>query len=562
MLLLHHSTDPTARYSRYLGEILILEGFNGFAEAELAHVDAATLARHDLVVLPRCAPSPAQLELLMGYVRGGGRLLACLPDPRLMEACGVKPTWSAIDRGYLHLDPTQAAVAGLVSEPFQVVVPAVGMATGGAAATLGTVRPGPQADGEGIPGVVTARAGAGKVALVAYDLPYAVARLRQGDPEHADLCYSGLDGIIRPSELFVGQLAVEQMALPQADLHGALLARLVEELAGRPRLWYYPTPGEQSALIMTSDDDWSTLEQFQAILDGLAARQAHCTFYVVPGTNLTPALIDRWRGQGHTFSVHPALAKDYVRGVVHAPDVQRNTVAPMLRENVTRHVTKFGGQVRTIRQHAIRWHGYVETARELAGLGVAMEANFVSVHPFPVGFMAGSGRPLPFVDTDGSLIPVYQQPTMWTEEVLIHPSFVFSFKWTVEHALHEVGASLRRAVGDFYTPVTINSHPVSFATYSSPLVEGTWDQALDLGMRVVSPDEWLDWTLARRSVTLDVDATGVTARASGPVDAVTILAPGDTGDGERVRLWGRDYRAVTLRGLAAGEARRVALRAR
>src|SRR5690606_20520592 len=153
MLLLHCPTDPAARYSRYLGEILILEGYNGYAEADLHNVDAAALASHDLVILPRCAPTPAQLDMLLAYVRGGGRLLACLPAPRLVEACGGKPTWPAIDRGYLHLDTAQPAANGLVGEPFQIVVPAVGMAFDDAADVLATVHPGAQADGAGLPGV-------------------------------------------------------------------------------------------------------------------------------------------------------------------------------------------------------------------------------------------------------------------------------------------------------------------------------------------------------------------------------------------------------------------------
>jgi hypothetical protein len=346
---------------------------------------------------------------------------------------------------------------------------------------------------------------------------------------------------------------------------------------------------------MTSDDDWSTLDQFQALLDGLAARQAHCTFYIVPGTHLTRDLMARWAEVGHTFSVHPALEQDFIsdasarrgfsdasarrgfsdasarrgfsvasarrglrRDLAYPPDVQRNTVAPMLRENVARHLRDFGGEVRTIRQHAVRWAGYVETARLLAELDVAMEANYVSVHPFPVGFMAGSGRPLPFVDLDGSLIALYQQPTMWTEEVLIHPSFVFSFKWSVAHALQEVQTSLERAAQAFYTPVTINSHPVSFATYSSPLIEGTWDRALALGMPVISPDEWLAWTQARRSVTLDLDDGGVTARATRPVDRLTVLLPAQmAAPGEPVHCWGKRYTAVTLRGLTPGREQRI-----
>jgi hypothetical protein len=356
-------------------------------------------------------------------------------------------------------------------------------------------------------------------------------------------------------------MAVEQMRVPQADVHTALLARAVDTLAPRPRLWYYPQAGQRSTVVMTSDDDWSTVEQFEALLAGLRARQGHCTFFVVPGTHLTRARMDAWEAEGHTFSVHPALESDTVR-MGHVAEPQRVQVAAMLRKNVARHRQQFGRSVRTIRQHAVRWLGYVDAARHLVDLGVEMESNYISVHPFSLGYMAGSGRPLPFVDTDGSLIPCYQQPSLWTEEVLIHPEFVFSFKWTVERALAETGEIIRQAAHEFYTPITFNSHPVSFATYSSPLIEGCWDAALAQGMPIVSADDWLAWTQARRSAQIDADERGFTVYAPQPLPAVTVLSPRSVeavagGQVTEQVLWGRPTTTVTLTNLAAGERRTV-----
>jgi hypothetical protein len=119
----------------------------------------------------------------------------------------------------------------------------------------------------------------GEAILLAYDLPHTVARLRQGNPANADLCLAGLVGIYRPSDLFVGQLDPDQAHLPQADLHAALLARLIETLAPRPRLWYYPHADQRSTMIMTSDDDWSKLDQFETLLAGLRQRQAHLNLH-------------------------------------------------------------------------------------------------------------------------------------------------------------------------------------------------------------------------------------------------------------------------------------------
>jgi hypothetical protein len=567
MLLIHAPHDYHSRYSHYLAEILRLEGFADFDEADIATLDAVGLARHGLVILPRLTLTRTQAELMQQYVTSGGRLLSMMPDAQFVPHFGLAPTWCGIDGGWLHLDPSQPAVQGFCAEPAQIVVPAVGWALSeqANATILAHMRNGKDAVVDATqPAIAWCKLGAGEAILFAYDLPHAVARLRQGNPDHADLCFSGLDGIYRPSELFVGQMDVAQMLLPQADIHTAFLARCIEMLAPRPRLWYYPEADQCSVLIMTSDDDWSTVEQFEALLAGLRQRQATCTFYIVPETKISHSLMAQWAQEGHTFSVHPALEAD-IRSYLAKDEPQRTLVAEMLRANVARHLAEYGDPPRTIRQHAVRWLGYVEAARVLAGLGVAMELNYVSVHPFSVGYMAGSGRALPFVDVDGALIACYQQATMWTEEVLIHPSFVFSFKWTVERALQEVDQMIERAANQFYTPIAINSHPVSFATYSSPLIEGTWDRALAAGMPILSPDRWLAWTEARAGVRLTIDAGGCTVHSPKPIDALTLLVTdGVAIEAEQrsatlVQRWGRQYTAVTLHDLHAGELRRVSL---
>jgi hypothetical protein len=567
MLLLHAAADPHAGYSRYLAEILRLEGFVDFAETDLAVVTAAELVAHDLLILPRLTPTHAQARMLVDYVRGGGRLLANLPAPNLATQLGVNATFGGTDGGFLQIDGSQPSVEGLCTEPVQVVTPVAGWALEDDAdvAVLARVHAGRPAADAGMPAVVHGCVGRGEFVLLAYDLPHTIARLRQGNPAHADLCFAGLDGIFRPSELFVGQLDPAQMPVPQADVQTALLARLIETLAARPRIWYYPHAAQRSALLMTSDDDWSTLEQFETLLAGLRRRGGHCSFYVVPQTHLTPDHLERWEAEGHTFSVHPALERDIRRGLAK-DEPQRLVVAEMLRENVARHRQEFSREPRTIRQHAVRWLGYVEAARVQAELGIRMELNFLSVHPFPLGYMAGSGRPLRFVDVDGTLIDCYQQPTLWTEEVLIHPEFVFSFKWTVARALQEVAKIIGRATQEFYTPMAINSHPVSFATYSGPLIEGCWDAALDAGAPILSADDWLAWTAARDGVRIEQEAGGFTVQVARAMDALTILLPLDT-EPQAVqsavstqRLWGRTYTAIALRQLRAGERREVRTR--
>lgn len=568
MLILHAQGDRHSRYSRYLVELLRLEGFADYAEADLAHLRADTLREHDLAILPRVATTLAQADLLTRYVRDGGKLIAFQPDAALAQRLGLQPTHRGVVDGYLHVATHQEAVTGLFAGPAQVIVPAVGWSASGEIplTILAEVRARrPRFTVDRIPGVVLASVGKGEAALWSYDLPHAVARLRQGDPDRADLCLGGLDGICRPGELFIGQLDPEQEAIPQADVQTALLARVIETLTPRPRLWYYPEAAQRGALIMTSDDDWSTVEQFASLVRGLREREATCTFFIVPDTKLPRDRMTEWEAEGHTFSVHPALPADY-RKPPPPTDVQAVAMPAMLRDNILRHQRSYARPTRTIRHHCVRWLGYVEAARQLAEQEVRLDCNFLSsCLPFGLGYLCGSGRPLRFVDTDGAVIDCFQQPTSWTEECLIHPAMVFSVKWPVHQAIAETTRLLRRAAGEFYTPVTINSHPVSYATYTQELIDANWDAARREGLPILSADRWLDWTEGRDRLRLHRREGGYILSATQAVPAVTILFPAgttpraDVAEASAQELWGREYAALTLREIAAGETRAITI---
>ena len=183
MLVLHARGDRHSRYSRYLVELLRLEGFADYAEADLSHLRAETLADHDLVMLPRVATTLTQARLLLDYTRSGGKLIVFHPDPALALQFGLRATQRGIVNGYLHIAPRQAAVAGLFAGPAQVIIPAMGWlpVEGADLAILAEVRTRqPRFTVDRIPGVVRSRVGQGEAILWAYDLPHTIARLRQG----------------------------------------------------------------------------------------------------------------------------------------------------------------------------------------------------------------------------------------------------------------------------------------------------------------------------------------------------------------------------------------------
>jgi hypothetical protein len=509
-------------------------------------------------VLPRCALSWEQIDLLTAYVAAGGVLVAFQPDYQLVRRFGLEPTFGGKHNARMTINTTLPALAFLCAEPVDVVTPVVHWRLG----EQSNVTPLATLTEEGsewgaIHAALLVQHGSGKTLLFAYDLPYVVARLRQGDPANADLGLTYCDNANRPNELFSGQLDPSQLHLPQADIHSAFLARLIDSVAPRPRLWYYPVPAQQSAVVMTSDEDWSTLEQWQSLIAGLRQRQAQCTFFMVAESRIEKRWVDMWEEEGHVFSVHPSHASDYTRSLAKPPSYQL-VMAEMLHENVERHKVEYGRPVNTIRQHCVRWKGYVECAQLEADLGVAMDCNYMAVKPFYIGFMAGSGRALPFVDSDGHVIPCYQLSAQWSEECLIHETMYISLKWSPARAIAVATGLVREAATRFYTPICFNSHPVSYHTYSSPLTDGAWDQAVEMGTPVVSADAWLAWTQSRDGVTLARNDSGYILTSAKAISSLTILLPpGLVADAagvvqRRLQLWGQSYTALTLTNLSAG----------
>jgi hypothetical protein len=516
-LILVKGDQKENAYGRYAGEIMRAEGLNWYSIEEFQHQDPDYLARSKLVVLTHCFVRQSEIEKLVEYVQEGGRLVVFRPCLRLAQALGLQPTYASQKGGCLQIDRTHAVGHGLCQQSIQIhgMVEHWVLADGSDLSVVAWLGDGWKIPDK--PAVVTGPLGKGRLAVFAYDLPATVAAIRQGDPERANTLSAGLDGIYRPSELFVGHLEEEVALIPQADVHTALLASVVDWLleGPMPRLWYYPQPRQRSVLIMTSDDDWSKIEEFEQLIAATEKRGGRITFYLVPGSHVPASLADEWAKRGHVFSVHPDF--EAIRGRAEEPrqhglDEQYFLEREMLSASIRQHTERFGVPVRTIRHHAARWLGTVEAARILEELGVRMDFNWVSIWPFSATYMIGSGRPMKFVDEDGSMINLFQQSTLYSEDVILAP-FIFSLKWSTEHALAHATRMLEENLEGYYTPMGLNSHPVSFADYSGQFVETLFDMARQHGMPIIAGEEWLDFTLARYGAEFsDIEWQGSTLR--------------------------------------------------
>jgi hypothetical protein len=255
-----------------------------------------------------------------------------------------------------------------------------------------------------------------------------------------------------------------------------------------------------------------------------------------------------------------------VEGRAPTDESQRFWVPDMVRENVLRHREQYGRPVNTIRNHAVRWVGYMDLARLHAELGIRGEANYFAMGAILSGYLTGSGRLARFVDQTGEVVDHLQIASHWTEEILVSDTHGFSERWLYSRAQEFTNGIINRSIRRYHTPTVINSHPVSFATYSQPLIESNWRTAREGGVPIISADAWVQFTDARRSISITQTPKGFEITAAQPVDAVVVLCDRDTqvsglhGSTASETIWDREYTAITVRELSAGETRSISTR--
>ena len=440
-LLLAINTRSSNPFGRYLAEMLRAEGLNGFRVARLDSLDRDYLSHFDVVLLSDGPLEADQVELLRGYVTGGGGLIAMRPDPQLAAILGVSFT-SALAEGYLRVDPDHPAGQGITTEPIQFHGAADIVQLDGAEAvawlnaSAGTTT--------GAPLVTLHTAGAGKAALWAFDLARSVALTRQGNPAKAYQERDGLDGI-RACDMFVGWIDLDRIEIPQADEQQRLLVNLIQQCSRggpQPRLWYLP-PAAGAVLVATGDAHHNVWPSIDGVLARVERHGGRMSIYYTPPTIAcahrigrkvrwwaselpaigdaigegfplpSPARIRAWRERGHEFGMHPFVESGLEQGL--------NT----FWNDFVKYA--YGPVPPTVRTHRILWHAWVETARAQSAYGIRMNLDYYHVGPAFLradgqsvfGHFTGSGLPMKFVDERGALVNVYQQNTQLVDEHLL-----------------------------------------------------------------------------------------------------------------------------------------------
>jgi hypothetical protein len=491
-------TDRADAFGGYYAEILRAEGLNEFAVTDTTGLSAATLARHQVVLLAQTTLTDAQEALLSAWVHHGGNLIAMRPDARLDGLLGLRAGTAELTDGYLAVATRSAAGAGIAAATMQFHGTADLRA---ADDTTVVARLYSDADtATSAPAVTLRKVGTagGEAAAFAYDLARSVIATRQGNVAWAGEDRDGQPDAIRSDDLFFpGWLDMNKVAIPQADEQQRLLANLITQMnldrTPLPRFWYLPRGGK-AAVVLTGDDhgNGGTAGQFATYEadspNGCSVADWECvrsTSYVFPSTKISDAQAHDYQRAGFEIALHlwvsgrnkgAEACNDFTASAGLIDDLMSQREAfvdkwPSLQSPVTG------------RNHCIVWSDWASVPKAEHEAGIRLDTNYyywpaawVQNRP---GMFTGSGFPMRFADTDGSLIDVYQAATQLTDESGIDVD-------------RHISALLDGALGPdgYYGVFTANMHTDK---PDNPGADAIVAEAKARGVPVVSARQMLTW---------------------------------------------------------------------
>ena len=550
ILVIGKASNP---FTRYYAEILRAEGLTQFTVKDISTVTAATLASYDVAILGDMALTAAQVTMLSGWVTGGGDLVAMHPDKQLAGLLGLNDAGATLSNAYLKVDTTAAPGRGIVNQTMQFHGAADRYALNGATsvadlystATAATTAPAVTMRSVGSQG--------GQAAAFTFDLAKSVVQTRQGNPAWAGRERDGT-APIRSDDMFFGAASgdvqpnwvdLSKVAVPQADEQQRLLVNLLGTLTAdkkpMPRFWYLPR-GLKAAVIMTGDDHANggtagRFDQFKAASPaGCSVAQWECirgTSYLYPNAPLTNAQAVAYDNDGFEVALHLSTGcSDYTPA--------------SLESDFTEQLMDFAGRYpgvppsKTERTHCITFSDWASTPKVELGKGIRLDTNY---YYWPASWVAnvpgvftGSGMPMRFADTDGSLIDVYQSTTQMTDES--GQVFPFTIDTLLDRALGSTG---------YYGAFNANMHTDQATSTGANAIVAS---AKARGVPVVTSRQMLTWLDGRNGSTFDAISwadgrlnfrVGVGAGATG----LRAMLPASFG-GNALKTLTRDGNAVTL----------------
>ena len=500
-------------FSRYPVEILKAEGWNAYKAMDITEITAQKLSEYEIVLLGQMSLSTAQLNLLNDWTEAGGTLIAFRPDAQLSTLMGINPAGSTLSEGYLLINTTDGPGMGIVDQTMQFHGTADLYNVNAGTKILATLFSN-ATTATNYPAVTSRNVGSngGQAIAFTYDLSKSIVYTRQGNPAWAGQDRDG-ETPVRSNDLFFGNAGndpqtdwvdLSKVAIPQADEQQRFLTNIMllgnQDKKPLPRFWFLPK-GLKAAVVMTGDDhgNGGTVGRFnqylslsgsnntpEAVADWLAIRG---TSYIYPGTPITNAQVISFKSAGFEIGLHVTTnCQNFTNSSLTSAWQQQwqqlSSIIPAL------------SIPQTGRIHCLVWSDWATQAKVQAARGVKLDANYyyypgawVQNRP---GMFTGSGMPMRFADSDGSIIDCYQLATQMTDESgQVYPDFV--------------NALLDKAIGQegYYGVFCANMH-TDFATANDVSTlgsNGIISAAMSRQIPVISAKQMLDWLEGRNNAT-------------------------------------------------------------
>lgn len=494
--LLIRSRQLECAYGRFINEILKSEGLNGFRIIDLDTSPLPDILPNDLVILSRCFLRQSEMEHLCSAVEKGSRAVCLEPQPSLAQRCGWAPRKTVIHPGWVKIREGYPGSG----KPVQTHVP---VSLYEAVENAGDFEAAADAiDSEwkqsGCPAVAKQEIGKGQIVFFFYDLAKAVALIRFGKPDLASCLTTGTWGWQHAGDLFAGHVDERTKHLPQADFHSQLLAKILTDICPYPlaRFWYYERASHGTAVVFTSDGDMSKPDQFEELSDQLVKHGGNATFYLLKNTRLTSEQVDGLRQKGHTFAPHV--------NPHNAADEWRFSFPELVDQETELFKRRFGACSVSLQCHCAPWQGYMLWLPHFTRHGYRMLLAYISL-PAPMWnrYMCGSGRPLKFVDVDGSVWDCWQQPVITYDDTSIQERIDSE----PDVLIRDFEVQLEDALDSHHTTLSVLLHPVSFSTYSKPFFKPCMDLLQKKQVPIYNGDDWCRIQDRRHAVEISQELT-------------------------------------------------------
>jgi hypothetical protein len=532
-------TDGSNPFSVYYAEILRNEGYNEFATAALANVTATTLASYDAVILGDEPLTAAQVTMFTTWVNGGGNLIAMHPDAKLASLLGLTSAGSTLSNAYLKVNTASGPGVGITDQTIQFHGTADRYSLNGATAVATLYSDANSATTAPAVTIRSVGSSGGQAAAFTYDLARSVVYTRQGNPAWAGQARDG-DPIIRSDDQFFGGSSpdwvnLDKVQIPQADeqqrLLGNLLTQMTLDKKPLPHFWYLPN-GKKAAVIMTGDDHvhGGTVGRFDQLLaestPGCSVANWEClrmSSYIMPGTQISDAQAAAYTAQGFEIGTHVSASGNTVCS---------NFTPSSLASTFSTLVGFVHDQLPSIpagvseRLHCVTWSDWATVPKVEAANGVRLDGTYYYwpeswIQDRP-GMFTGSGMPMRFADTDGSMIDVYQATTQMTDEsgqtYPKNPNTLF------DNAIGPLG---------YYGVFNVNAHTDDA---DSPQGDAVIASAQARGIPVVSGRQMVTWldgrnTSAFGSATWNGSTLGFTVTQGSGANGLQALLPAQSASG-------------------------------